>query len=42
MTASKRVVIPAAATSRKGALELLEDDGELVVGPYVLAERVGR
>lgn len=35
-----RDVIPASATTRKRALELVEDDGERVVGPYVLAERV--
>lgn len=35
-----RVVIPATATTRKRAIELLEDEDERVVGPYVLAERV--
>lgn len=36
-----RTIIPAAATSRAQAIELVEDDDERVVGPYVLAERVG-
>lgn len=35
----KHDAIPAAATTRSGARDLCEDDGDRVVGPYVLAER---
>lgn len=34
-----RTVIPASATTRTEALRLVDEDGERVVGPYVLAER---
>lgn len=33
-------IIPATATTRQRATDLIEDDCERVVGPYVLAERV--
>ena len=38
----KHKAIAAAARTRKRAKGLCEDDGDEVVGPYVLAERVGR
>jgi hypothetical protein len=34
-----RTIIPASATSRRQAIDLVEDENEKVVGPYVLAER---
>ena len=36
----KRDAMAAVARTRRGAVELLEDDGDRVAGPYVLAERV--
>lgn len=31
--------IPASATTKKRALELVDDPGEYVIGPFILAER---
>lgn len=38
----KHRTIAASATTRAGAMLLREDEGDRVVGPYVLAERVAQ